>query len=86
MTTGNPAEKSRGRGERKVTVLIDCEGKEKLLNEVRGYQVVTIGGSTEGQQGGPQEELAFHTDEPPRLLGEGQYPQPLTYIAGGIGS
>ena len=28
----------------------------------------------------------FYVDEPPTLGGEGRYPQPLTYVAGGIGA
>lgn len=69
----------------KVTAYVDCENKEKLHNEVRGYQVATDEASGKSL-GGVAETLVFHSDEPPRLLGEGRYPQPLTLIAGGVGT
>ncbi len=80
----------------KITAIVDCENQGKMLNEVRGYQVTERGGTgpspheTERKErvllGGRQEEHTFYVDEPPRLGGDGKYPQPLTYIAGGVGS
>ena len=69
-----------------VTVYVDCENKEKLLDEVRGYQEATDESSGKSLGGGPAESLTFFADEPPRLEGDGRYPQPLTYIAGGVGT
>jgi uncharacterized OsmC-like protein len=68
-----------------VTVYVDCEAKEKLLDEVRGYQV-SRDDATGKTAGGPEETLTFYADEPPRLEGDGRHPQPLTYLAGGIGT
>ena len=85
-------------GMTKVLVVADCENKEKLLSEVRAYQRVDRGGrdasSSESPPGGgvvevkdgPDFTLTFCSDEPPHLLGEGKFPQPLSYIAGGIGT
>ena len=83
-------------GVTKVLVVADCENKEKLLNEVRAYQMVDRGGrdasSGESPPGGvevkdgPDFTLTFCSDEPPHLLGDGKHPQPLSYIAGGIGT
>jgi uncharacterized OsmC-like protein len=68
-----------------VTVYVDCESREKLLDEVRGYQRSTDEASGKSA-GGPEETLTFFADDPPRLHGDGRYPQPLTYIAGGVGT
>ncbi len=82
----------------KVLVVADCENKEKLLSKVRAYQMVdrggkdaSSGGSPPGGGGvevkdGPDFTLTFCSDEPPHLLGDGNFPQPLSYIAGGIGT
>ena len=80
----------------KVLVVADCENKEKLLSEVRAYQMIdrsgresSPGGSAPGGievQDGPDITLTFHSDEPPHLLGDGKHPQPLSYIAGGVGT
>ena len=81
---------------RNVLVVAQCENKEKLLNEVRAYQKLVGGGmaSSSGGSGpddievkdGPERTLTFHSDEPPHLLGDGKHPQPLSYLAGGIGT
>ncbi len=90
-SSGDPAG-----GMTKVLVVADCENKEKLLSEVRAYQRVdrsgrdaSPGGSAPGGievHDGPDYTLTFCSDEPPHLLGDGKYPQPLSYIAGGIGT
>ncbi len=77
------------KGASKVTVYVDAVNVEKQLQEVRGYQIKTTGTPAGGQatgQGGPENAFTFHVDEPPHLGGENQYPQPLTYIAGGVAS
>ncbi len=77
-------------GMRKVLTVADCEGKGKLLNEVRVYQQL-VGSKPSPSSGveiedGPETAKIFCSDEPPHLMGEGRYPQPLSYIAGGIGT
>jgi hypothetical protein len=77
------------KGASKVTVYVDAVNVEKQLQEVKGYQVKTSGASAEDKpaaQGGPENAFTFHVDEPPHLGGDNQYPQPLTYIAGGVAS
>lgn len=76
----------------KVTAFADCENKGRQLHEVRVYQTTEVtlekspGGKERVLQGGREEELTFQVDEPLRLGGEGKYPQPLSYIAGGVGT
>lgn len=77
-----------------IKAIVDCENIGKLLHRVQGYQTterLKAGSSPQGagakeMLGGRQEELTFYVDEPPRLGGDGKYPQPLTYIAGGVGT
>lgn len=68
-----------------IKAIVDCENIGKLLHRVQGYQTTEKPGAKE-MLGGRQEELTFYVDEPPRLGGDGKYPQPLTYIAGGVGA
>ena len=94
--TPDPSSPSPADSVTKVLVVADCENKEKLLSEVRAYQMVDRGGrdaspgeSPPGEmevKDGPDFALTFCSDEPPHLLGEGKFPQPLSYIAGGIGT
>ncbi len=80
----------------RITAIADCENQGRMLHEVRGYQVKGKAEATssprepgqgkQGLGGGREEELTFYSDEPPRLGGDGEYPQPLTYIAGGVGT
>ncbi|MDP6483935.1 MAG: hypothetical protein QGH70_08835 [Nitrospinota bacterium] len=94
--TPDPSSPSPADSVTKVLVVADCENKEKLLSEVRAYQMVDRGrkdaSSGESSPGvvevkdGPDFTLTFCSDEPPHLLGEGKFPQPLSYIAGGIGT
>ncbi|MFQ5915327.1 MAG: hypothetical protein ACE5JS_19325 [Nitrospinota bacterium] len=90
-SSGAPAD-----GLANVLVVADCENKEKLLSEVRVYQKADRSGGASSPAGsapggmevkdGPEYALTFLSDEPPHLLGGGKYPQPLSYIAGGIGT
>ena len=94
--TPDPSSPSPADSVTKVLVVADCENKEKLLSEVRAYQMVDRGGrdaspgeSPPGRvevKDGPDFTLTFCSDEPPHLLGNGKHPQPLSYIAGGIGT
>lgn len=51
-----------------------------------GQLKVAEGGSS-GERGGTDESRRFtiYCDEPPFLGGEGRYPQPLLYVAAGVG-
>ena len=90
-----PLKSSRG-GRRDVLeafVVADCEAGETLVHTVVGHQKILKnedeypGEGTDGDDpeliGGDQ---VFYVDEPPILGGEGKHPQPLTYVAGGIGA
>lgn len=53
---------------------------------IDGHLKIARGGSSTaagGKMGG--EAFEFYSDEPPFLGGEGRYPQPLLYLAAGIG-
>lgn len=75
---------------RRVLAVAECEGKEKLLNKVYAYQELIQDKSSfsarDKIKDGPDTAKTFYSDEPPHLMGEGKYPQPLSYIAGGIGT
>lgn len=38
-----------------------------------------------GKFGAPTNSFEFYSDEPPVLGGDDEYPQPLTYVAAGVG-
>ena len=78
-------------GRTKITAYVDCGNLERMLHEVEGHQVTvltktTASGKEKVEFGGCEERLAFRVDEPPRIGGGGEFPQPLTYIAGGVGA
>jgi hypothetical protein len=54
---------------------------------IRDHVKVATGGSSSEKGGNAGEQAAFtiYSDEPPFLGGEGSHPQPLLYIAAGIG-
>ena len=87
--TGHPENQS-AELMRRVLAVAECEGKEKLLNRVHAYQELIEDKSSssdrDGIKDGPDTAKTFYSDEPPHLMGEGKYPQPLSYIAGGIGT
>ena len=71
----------------KITAYVDCVNLERMLHEVEGHQVTVLTKTTDSgkekvELGGREERLAFRVDEPPRIGGDGEFPQPLTYIAG----
>lgn len=70
-------------GQTKLRVAVDCENQGRMLHVVRGAQQARRGGGESRAMGG---EHVFYMDEPPALGGEDRYPQPLTYIAGGVGT
>lgn len=74
-------------------VVVDCQASDSLVHEVVGYQEIIKNEDEYPGQSGAQGEpeliganQTFYVDEPPILGGEGKYPQPLTYLAGGIGA
>ena len=70
-------------GQTKIRVSVDCENQGRMLHVVRGTQQAS-GKSGEFRVMG--REQVFYVDEPPALGGEDRYPQPLTYVAGGVGT
>lgn len=87
-------EGSGGGGDELIAyVVADCKASDTLVHEVVGYQeIMKNEDEYPGQSAGQTNpELiganqTFYVDEPPILGGEGRYPQPLTYVAGGIGA
>lgn len=67
-------------GGRRMTLGADIE-------IIEGHLKVARGGASSAA-GGPEDDrraFEFHSDEPPFLGGEGRYPQPLLYVAAGVG-
>ena len=64
---------------RYVTLGADVEIIDGHLKVARGGPI-----TAEGPQSGSQ-QFEFYSDEPPHLGGEGSHPQPLLYIAAGVG-
>ena len=89
----NPDFPGRENNELIAYVVVDCKASDSLVHEVVGYQEITKNEDEYPGQSGAQEEpeliganQTFYVDEPPLLGGDGKYPQPLTYLAGGIGA
>ncbi len=89
----DPRSSSGDRGELIAYVVADCKASDTLVHEVVGYQEIMknedeypgqSAGQTKPEMIGANQ--TFYVDEPPILGGEGKYPQPLTYVAGGIGA
>ena len=90
-----PLKSSRGRprDELGVFVVTDCEADDTLVHTVVGHQKILKNEAEYPGEGTDRDDperiggdQVFYVDEPPILGGEGKHPQPLTYIAGGIGA
>jgi hypothetical protein len=67
-------------GGRHITMGADIEIVEGHLKLARGGSSTAAGGAQDESQ-----MFEFYSDEPPFLGGEGRHPQPLLYLAAGIG-
>ena len=78
--TPQPSTSALPPGGRRLTLGADVEILDGHLKVARGGASTAEG---DPQDGGPVFE--FFSDEPPFLGGEGRHPQPLLYLAAGIG-
>lgn len=80
LDTKQPSEAALPPGGRRMTMGADIE-------IIDGHLKVARGGSSTAE-GSPRDDGAlfeFYSDEPPFLGGENRHPQPLLYVAAGVG-
>lgn len=80
LDTAQPSKEALPPGGRYITMGADIEIIEGHLKVARGGRSHAGGGSPD-----ESEVFEFYSDEPPFLGGESRYPQPLLYLAAGIG-
>lgn len=80
LETKQPSKAALPAGGRRLTMGADVE-------IIDGHLKVARGGSTsaEGSPQGDGATFEFYSDEPAFLGGENRYPQPLLYVAAGVG-
>ncbi len=60
-------------------------GKELPKETMRNTIVVDIENKEKQLHEARRDDFTWFSDEPPRLGGDGNHPQPLTYLTAGIG-